>query len=148
MERVDVAIVGGGPGGSAAAEQAARNGADTVVLEKGVPRADRDGPGPDSTDAAGMLDYWVDLMDIPFEEIPDRLVLQELDRTDFVGPNEAVSLSATGIESSYDGFGFTFDRPAMDDWLWERARAAGADLRVGTGVTDVETDLSGGTRTR
>jgi len=37
MERVDVAIVGGGPAGSAAAHAAATDGADALVLEKGVP---------------------------------------------------------------------------------------------------------------
>jgi len=46
MEHVDVAIVGGGPGGTSAAHAAARHGADAVVLEKGVPRADRGPPGP------------------------------------------------------------------------------------------------------
>ncbi|MFW5911253.1 MAG: FAD-dependent oxidoreductase, partial [Halolamina sp.] len=62
MERVDVAIVGGGPAGTAAAHAAAEHGADALVLEKGVPREDREGLGPDSTDAAGILDYWVDIM--------------------------------------------------------------------------------------
>jgi len=38
MERVDVAIVGGGPAGSAAAHAAAAtDGADALVLEKGFP---------------------------------------------------------------------------------------------------------------
>jgi len=37
MERVDVAIVGGGPAGSAAAHAAATDGADALVLERGSP---------------------------------------------------------------------------------------------------------------
>jgi len=143
MKRVDVAIVGGGPAGTSAARAAAEQGADALLVEKGVPRADRDELGPDSTDAAGMLDYWVDIMGIPYEEIPDEVVLRELDRTEFFGPTESCVLEATGIESSYDGFGFTFHRARMDDWLRERAEAAGAEYRVGTGVTDVETDLTG-----
>jgi electron-transferring-flavoprotein dehydrogenase len=143
MKRVDVAIVGGGPAGSAAARAAAEHGADALLVEKGVPRADREELGPDSTDAAGMLDYWVDIMDIPFEEIPEHVVLQELDRTEFLGPNESCTMETTGIESSYDGFGFTFHRARMDDWLRERAEEAGAEYRVGTSVTDVETDLTG-----
>ena len=142
MEQVDVAIVGGGPAGAAAAEQAAIHGAETVLFEQGVPREDRDGLGPDSTDAAGMLDYWVDILDIPFEEIPDDVVLRELSGADFVGPSTAVQLNTTGMDASYPHFGFTFDRARMDDWLYERARDAGADLRVGTAVTQLETDIS------
>lgn len=144
METVDVAIVGGGPGGTTAARAAAKQGADVVVLEKGVPRADRADLGPDSTDAAGILDYWVDLMGIPIEEIPDEIILQELDRVDFLGPTESCTLRETGIEASYPHFGYTFDRPRMDDWLRSRAEEAGAEYRVKGAVRNVESDLSGG----
>ena len=143
MERVDVAVVGGGPGGTSAAWAAARQGADTVLLEKGVPRADREHLGPDSTDAAGMLDYWVDLMDLP-EPIPDAVRLRELDGAEFVGPTERVTLRETLMDSSYPNFGFTFHRARFDDWLRERCESAGASYRVGTAVKDVE---SNGTHT-
>lgn len=144
MERVDVAVVGGGPAGARAGEAAAERGADVVVVEKGVPRADRPGLGADSTDAAGMLDYWVDILDIPFEEIPDEIVLQELAGSEFIGPTEVCELYSTGIEASYDGFGFTFDRASMDDWLRERAEDAGADYRVGTSAARVESAVGNG----
>ncbi len=138
MERVDVAVVGGGPAGASAAHAAASRGATTVVFEKGVPRADRAGRGPDSTDAAGILDYWVDIMGIHPDEMPDGVVLRELERAEFVGPNESCTLYGTGIESSYDHFGFTMHRARFDDWLRQRAEGAGADYRVGASVTDVE----------
>ncbi|WP_436343699.1 NAD(P)/FAD-dependent oxidoreductase [Natronorubrum sp. FCH18a] len=141
MERVDVAIVGGGPAGASAAERAAAHGAETVLFEQGVPREDRDGIGPDSTDAAGMLDYWIDIMDFDYREIPDEVIHRELESTEFVGPNSRVVLTTTGMEASYPKFGYTFHRARMDDWLHERAADAGADLRVGTGVKDLETDL-------
>ena len=144
MERVDVAIVGGGPAGMSAATEAAAAGADAVVIEKGVPRADRTDLGPDSTDAAGMLDYWIDIMDFDPAEIPDEVILQELDGADFFGPTESVSIDTTGMNATYDGFGYTFHRARMDDWLRERAEDAGATYRVGDGVRDVTTDLSGG----
>lgn len=144
MERVDVAIVGGGPAGSSAAWKAAETDADVVVFEKGVPREDRDGLGPDSTDAAGLLDYWIDLMDFGPEEIPEDLILSRLNGADFVGPSETLAIDHTGIEATYPGFGLAFDRAAFDDWLREEAETAGASYQVGPRVTDVETNLRGG----
>jgi len=147
MDRVDVAIVGGGPAGSSAGYAAARAGADALVIEKGVPRADRDDLGPDSTDAAGMLDYWVDLMDEDPGTFPDDLILTELEGAEFIGPNEAVTMTDTGIDASYDGFGFAFHRARFDDWLRDRAERAGANYQVGTSVSGVETDLDEGAHT-
>ncbi|MFB6117913.1 NAD(P)/FAD-dependent oxidoreductase [Halosegnis sp.] len=138
----DVVVVGGGPAGAAAGHAAAAEGADVVVIEKGVPRTDRGGLGPDSTDAAGILDYWVDLMDLG-EPIPDRVKHRELSGADFIGPNSAVSLDSTGMDASYPNFGFTMHRARFDDWLRERAEQAGAEYRVGTGVRTVETTLTG-----
>ncbi|MFB6270641.1 MAG: NAD(P)/FAD-dependent oxidoreductase, partial [Halobacterium sp.] len=144
MTDVDVAIVGGGPAGSAAAYAAADRGADAVVYEKGVPRDDRDRLGPDSTDAAGFLDYWLEVADLEFSDIPDDVVEQELDDAEFIGPSESVTVDRTGIEADYDHFGFTFHRAKFDDWLRDRAEDAGADYVTGTAVKDVDSDLSGG----
>ncbi|WP_436934397.1 NAD(P)/FAD-dependent oxidoreductase [Halovenus marina] len=144
MERVDIAVVGGGPAGTCAGWKAAEHGASALVLEKGVPRADRDEPGPDSTDAAGILDYWVDLMEFEPDEIPEEIILRNLDGADFIGPSETLSIDETGIDASYPHFGFAFDRAAFDDWLRERAEAAGATYRVGDTVVGVETDRSDG----
>ena len=138
----DVVIVGGGPAGSAAGQAAAAAGADAVVVEKGVPRLDRDGPGPDSTDAAGILDYWVDIMDFG-ESIPEHVKHRELTGADFVGPTTEVNLNDTGIASSYPNFGFTMHRARFDDWLRERAEDAGAEYRVGVGVRAVDSELTG-----
>jgi electron-transferring-flavoprotein dehydrogenase len=146
MERVDAVIVGGGPAGASAAHSAASRGVDALVLEKGVPRADRTGAGPDSTDAAGILDYWVDIMGIHPDEMPEGIVLRELDRAEFVGPTESVTMYDTGIDASYDKFGYTFHRARFDDWLRERAEDAGAEYRVGVSVTNVETDPRGDPR--
>jgi electron-transferring-flavoprotein dehydrogenase len=142
MHHVDVAVVGGGPAGSAAGHAAASEGADAVVIEKGVPRADRDGLGPDSTDAAGILDYWVDIMDLD-EPIPDHVKHRELSAAEFIGPTETLELTDTGIDATYPNFGFTMHRARFDDWLRERAESAGAEYRVGTAVADVETELTG-----
>ncbi|MFC6785527.1 NAD(P)/FAD-dependent oxidoreductase [Halobaculum halobium] len=144
MQRVDVAVIGGGPAGSAAAHAAASRGADALVFEKGVPREDRDRLGPDSTDAAGILDYWVDIMGIHPDEFPEGVIQDELDRAEFVGPNEACTLRSTGIESSYDSFGYTMHRARFDDFMRDRAEDAGAEYRVEASVKDVQTDLSAG----
>ena len=142
MERVDVAIVGGGPAGSAAAHAAASAGADALALEKGVPRADREELGPDSTDAAGILDYWVNIMGVHPDEFDEGVVQRELNRAEFRGPSESATLYTTGIESSYDGFGYTFQRARFDDWMRNRAEEAGAEYRVGESVRGIDTDLS------
>ncbi|PSP96192.1 NAD(P)/FAD-dependent oxidoreductase [Halobacteriales archaeon QS_5_70_17] len=139
----DVAIVGGGPAGASAARAAAVEGADAVVLEKGVPRADREGPGPDSTDAAGILDYWVDVMDLD-EAIPEWVKCRELHAAEFIGPSESVTLTSTSVDASYPNFGFTMHRARFDDWLRERAEDAGAEYRVGAAVQGVETDFAAG----
>ena len=140
VEYVDVAIVGGGPAGSAAAHASASRGASTLVLEKGVPRADRADLGPDSTDAGGVLDYWVDIMGIHPDELPDGVVQQKLDSATFIGPNTTCIVSNTRIDSSYDHFGYTFHRTRFDDWMRERAEAAGAEYWVGARVRNVQTD--------
>ena len=143
MERFDVAVVGGGPAGSAAAHAAASAGASAVVLEKGVPRADRpDRLGPDSTDAAGILDYWVDIMGIHPDEMPDDVVLGTLDRAEFIGPTASLTMDATGIDASYDQFGFCMHRARFDDFLRDRAVDAGATYRTGVSVRGVETDFA------
>ncbi|MFB6154197.1 MAG: NAD(P)/FAD-dependent oxidoreductase [Halodesulfurarchaeum sp.] len=138
MEEVDVAIVGGGPGGSAAGRAAALNGADVVVFERGVPRADRDELGPDSTDAAGFLDYWVDIAGIDPDTIPEGVIQQVLDQAEFNGPSESLTLRETGFDTSYPNFGFTFHRARFDDWLRDRAEDAGAEYRVGSGVRSID----------
>ena len=144
MTDVDVAIVGGGPAGSAAAYAAADRGSDAVVYEKGVPRDDRDRLGPDSTDAAGFLDYWLEVADLTFDELPDDVIEQELDDAEFIGPTEAVTVDRSSIDADYDNFGFTFHRAKFDDYLRDRAEDAGAEYVTGTTVKDVDSDLDGG----
>ncbi|MFB6309894.1 MAG: NAD(P)/FAD-dependent oxidoreductase [Salinirussus sp.] len=131
----------GGPAGASAALTAAEGGADVILFERGVPRADRDQPGPDSTDAAGMLDYWVDLMDVDPDSIPDDVILQPLEGADFMGPSSSVSIRSTNMPASYPKFGFAFHRARFDDWLRDLAEQAGARYRVGDSVTGVDSNL-------
>jgi len=144
MERIDVAVVGGGPAGTSAAWTAAEGGANVVVFEKGVPREDRDGPGPDSTDAAGLLDYWVDLMGFDPADIPEDVILRDIDGAMFYGPSNTLEIDRTGMDGSYPSFGLAFDRARFDDWLRAESEHAGATYRVGESVRDVETSLDSG----
>ncbi|MDZ7689455.1 MAG: NAD(P)/FAD-dependent oxidoreductase [Halobacteriales archaeon] len=137
MEEFDLAVVGGGPGGMSAAREAAKEKR-VVVFEKGIEREDRDEPGPDSTDAAGFLNYWVNVADFTPDFVDEMPVLQEINCAEFVGPNVTATLRDTGISSWYDGFGFTFNRVAMDDLLRGLAEEAGAEYRVGKAVRGVE----------
>lgn len=143
MERVDLVVVGGGPAGCAAATAAART-KDVTVLEKGVPRTDRARLGPDSTDAAGMLDYWAVLSGIPETEFPRDVILREIARAEIIGPTERVVFEESGRESWYPGFAFTFDRVKFDDWFRARAEDAGAQYRTGTTVERIRTRRTGG----
>lgn len=143
MEHADVAVVGGGPAGTAAAIAAATNNASVMLFEQGVPRENRDTPGADSTDAAGILDYWIDIMGIHPDDIPDKILFQTLNRAEFTGPSTNVILTDTGEDAEYPHFGFTFDRAKFDAWRHQQARDAGAELHIGTGVASVDTDYDG-----
>jgi electron-transferring-flavoprotein dehydrogenase len=138
MERFEVAVVGGGPAGSSAAREAAK-AKSVVVFEKGVRREERDSQGPDSTDAAGFLDYWFEVADFDPGFLDEMPVLREIDGAEFVGPNVTANMEDTGIDSWYDGFGVTFDRVAMDDLLRGRAEERGAEYRAGESVRGIET---------
>jgi len=105
MERVDVAIVGRRSGRIRRSARGRDRRRRRARARKGVPRADRDRLGPDSTDAAGILDYWVDIMGIHPDEFDDGIVQRELNRAEFRGPDESATLTSTGIDSSYDKFG-------------------------------------------
>lgn len=139
---VDIAVVGGGPAGLSAAKAASVSGEkDVVVLERGVARADREGIGPDSTDAAGYLDYWVELSGLGMDFFDD-IILQELDSADFVSPESELRIDITSLEkrrgsTEYPRFGFTYDRVKADDKLRQQAVDAGADVRMGETVTGV-----------
>ncbi len=143
MERADVAVIGGGPAGAIAAKSAASHGAKTILFEKGVPREDRKNIGPDSTDAAGILDYWVDLMQLDPSTFPEGILLRHLDCAEFISPSESVCLYKTGIKSSYPHFGYTYNRTKFDDWMLENAISAGADCRIGDTVREVVISKTG-----
>jgi len=153
----DVAVVGGGPAGSTAAKTVRdySDDMDVVLFDEGTKRADRgDQIGPDSTDAAGQVKYW--LADMP-EWVVDIFLqnkIKNIDRAEFHGPTASTvirrasrfeqfvvpSIPSDGLDVDLDSFGMTFDRPGLDDDLVAAARDAGVDIRMGARVSSVETD--------
>lgn len=161
MEEKEAVVVGGGPAGNAAAYEMASRDVDVALLEKGVPRKDREALGADSTDAAGQLNYWLRMMPDHFsEKFLDRAV-NEIEEAKFVSPGGETALiggkrsidrvehlvdnripSPDGLNQDIDleSFGITFDRPGLDDDMREMAEREGTDYRVGERVTDVKSE--------
>jgi electron transfer flavoprotein-quinone oxidoreductase len=132
MESFDVIVVGAGPAGSAAAYQAAKHGAQVLLLERG--------PSAGSKAVSGGLlythvvtdlfpDFVAESTDPPFERFIGRYTLSLLgkegatsvdfyDRTHFVPPYNTVSVL----------------RSKMDRWLADRVREAGGVVAEGVRV--------------
>jgi geranylgeranyl reductase len=113
MEIFDVVIVGGGPSGATAATDLARLGSKVCLLD----RAGRIKP------CGGAIPP------ILIEEfaIPDSLLVARVNSARMISPAQtAVDMPIEG------GFVGMVDREHFDEWLRQRAQAAGADLRLGT----------------
>ncbi|MEJ7697329.1 MAG: NAD(P)/FAD-dependent oxidoreductase [Candidatus Limnocylindrales bacterium] len=130
-ERVDVAVVGGGPAGACLAIRLARHGIEVVLLERS-PRWRWRAAGVFSSPAA---------MDALRRVGVSEQILNRVAR-----PIPALRLETAGgatvrLTYGHDRGGppaVGFDRSALDPALLELARAAGADVRVGTAVSAVQ----------
>lgn len=121
LEKVDAVVVGGGPAGATAATDLARQGLQVVLLDRGGRIKPCGGAIPP----------------ILIEEfaIPGDLLVARIRSARMVSPSDkTVDMPIDG------GFVGMVDRDVFDPWLRERAKAAGADLRVGTFETIERTD--------
>jgi geranylgeranyl reductase len=113
MKTYDLAVVGGGPAGATAAHDAARMGLNVVLLDK----AGRIKPCGGAIPPRLIRDF----------DIPDDLIVARINSARIVSPSaRKVDMP---IENSYVGM---VDREHFDEWLRERARAAGAERLTGS----------------
>lgn len=118
----DIAIVGGGPGGLYAASQLAARGFDVAVFEEHV--------------SAGQPVHCTGVLAVEaFDEfnISRTCILNPLATARFFGPSGS-SFEYTTPKTE----AVVIDRAAFDHHLYERAVAAGAQVRADTRVADVQ----------
>lgn len=122
----DVAIVGGGPAGLLAAGHLAQAGFDVTVLEEHTTIGE-------PVHCTGIIS----LETAELAKIGDDVVLGRLTRARLVGPRGAV------VEQDWPALRsepiMVIDRARFDEGLARQARAAGAEIRTGVRVLDVET---------
>ena len=123
IETFDVVVVGGGPSGATAATDLARRGRSVMLLD----RAGRIKPCGGAIPPKLIEEF----------EIPDSLLVARVNSARMISPKDAaVDMPIEG------GFVGMVDREHFDEWLRQRARAVGADLRRGT-FTEISRDADG-----
>lgn len=129
MDRVDVAIVGGGPAGAACAIVCAESGLRTVVIER--EKFPREKVCGDCLNPA----CWPVLRRLEVADAVGQLPNGRLDKVEFIGiGRQRVSIDLPIREDSE----IAVKRSLFDNLLLERARAAGAQILEEAMVTRVE----------
>ncbi len=112
MERVDVAVVGGGPAGATAAHELATRGLSVLLLDK----AGRIKPCGGAVPPQLLRDF----------AVPESLMVARIRSARIVSPKGRAVDIPVG-----DGFVGMVDRDVFDEWLRARAARAGAARRTG-----------------
>jgi len=122
----DVVVVGAGPGGSMAAQYAARAGAEVIMLEK------RQEIGSPLRCAEGISRAWLDELNI---DVDTRWVSTTVDGAKLVSPSGKcfyVDEKTAGNE-----VGLVLERHLFDKALAEQAVKAGAEIMLKTQAVDI-----------
>jgi geranylgeranyl reductase family protein len=127
MERFDVLVVGAGPAGATASLHLARAGARVLLVDK--VRFPRDKPCGGGLTGRALRHLPCDVEPV-VERVVDRMVFRAGYRTSVDRRSREPLIAMT-------------QRRRLDLHLAERAAAAGADFRDGTGVSELELDDSG-----
>jgi flavin-dependent dehydrogenase len=142
MEKWDVAVVGGGPGGSYAAKTAAEAGLKTVFFERGRK------PGEKNSSGCGLGQrYWRDFPEIiedvtkmPSYRRCEMVYINLIDpdgRLRYRSGTNGSDLCAARIAGDHGMDGANVYRKDLDPYLAGLATDAGAELRTSTLVNDV-----------
>jgi len=143
MEKWDVVVVGGGPGGSYAAKTAAEAGLRTVFFERGRKSGEKNSSG------CGLGQRWwrdfpdmmTELQELPSVRKIEMVVINlidEHDRLRYRSGTTGSDLCANRWTHGMDGI--SIYRRDLDPYLADKAVAAGAELRTSTLVNDVIMD--------
>src|SRR2546421_11064134 len=128
LEGFEVAVVGAGPAGSAAAITLAREGVQVLLVERGT------FPGSKNVFGGRIYSYALKkLLGDSWKDAPvERFVRKE--GITFMTSDNAFSVE---FESKDPEGSFTAKRAKFDKWLAEQAEKAGASLITGSRVDDV-----------
>lgn len=145
MEKWDVVVVGGGPGGSYAAKTAAEQGLKTVFFERGRK------PGDKNSSGCGLGQrWWKDFPEVmeavtkmPSYRRCEMVYINLIDedgRLRYRSGTNGSDLCANRIEGGLGMVGANVYRKDLDPYLADLAVKAGAELRCSTLVNDVIMD--------
>ena len=129
--QTDVLVVGGGPGGAAAAYHLARHGLDVTVVDRSTfPREKVCGDGLTPRSVAALLRMGIDTDDPGFQRVQGLRVYSRYETIELPWPEL----------SSWPDYGLVMPRARFDHLLIERAQKAGARLLERTEAVEPRRD--------